>query len=97
MGSLNSTNPVHFDNGLAYRDLVKPLYAKLRLIAPHVTIGTKQAIIAHDVLLAKIAAMATVNLSMSGSNSEEARDFAKQAINKRFFYQRFDLEMGTIR
>lgn len=97
MGSLNSTNSVHFDNGLAYRDLVKPLYAKLRLIAPYVTIGTKQAIIAHDMLLAKIAAMATVNLSMSGSNSDEARDFAKQAINERFFYRRFDLEMEAMK
>ncbi len=97
MGSLNSTNPVHFDNGLAYRDLAKPLYAKLRLIAPHVGIGTKQAIIAHDVLLAKIAALAVVNLSMSGSNSDEARDFAKQAINKRFFYDRFYLEMEAMK
>ncbi len=97
MGSINSTNPVHFDNGLAYRDLVKPLYAKLQLIAPYVSIGTKQAIIAHDVLLAKIAAMATVNLSMSGSNSDEARDFAKQAINENFFYRRFGLEMEAMK
>ena len=97
MGSINSTNPVHFDNGLAYRDLVKPLYAKLQLIAPHVGIGTKQAIIAHDMLLAKIAAMATVNLSMSGSNSDEARDFAKQAINERFFYRRFYIEMEAMK
>ena len=96
MGSINSTNPVHFDNGIAYRDLVKPLYAKLRLIAPHVACGTKQAIIAHDVLLAKIAALAVVNLSMSGSNSDEARDFAQQAINKRFFYHRFNLEMEAM-
>ena len=96
MGSLNSTNPVHYDNGWAYRDLVKPLYAKLQLIAPHVGIGTKQAIIAHDVLLAKIAALAVVNLSMSGSNSDEAKDFAKQAINERFFYHRFNLEMEVM-
>lgn len=96
MGSLNSTNPIHYDNGMAYRDLVKPLYAKLRLIAPYVTSGTKQAIIAHDVLLAKIAAMAVVNLSMSGINSDEAKDFAQQAINERFFYQRFGLEMEVM-
>ncbi len=97
MGSINSTNPIHYDNGIAYRDLVKPLYAKLQLIAPYVARGTKQAIIAHDVLLAKIAALAVVNLSMSGSNGDEAKDFAKQAINKRFFYRRFDLEMEAMK
>lgn len=100
MGSINSISPTHVDNGIAYRQLSAQHYSRLALIAPYVAMGDRRAIICHDILLAKIAVLSSVLLSMSGSGllssdkNQTARDFARQAINKEFFMACFDKEVG---
>lgn len=99
MGSLNSISPAHVDNGIAYRQLSAQHYSRLALIEPYVAMGDRRAIICHDILLAKIAVLSSVLLSMSGSGllssdkNQTAKDFSKQAINKTFFYEQFDREV----
>lgn len=100
MGSLNSISPTHVDNGINYRKLSHEHYSRLALIAPYVKAGDRRAIICHDILLAKIAVLSSVLLSMSGSGlmpsdkNQTAKDFSTQAINKTLFMTQFDKEVG---
>ena len=96
MGSLKSNNPAHLDNGASYRILTSEINRQLSLIEPYVTINHKLAIIAHDELLARRAAIESVTLSMSGSGllpadkNSVAKDYAKLAISSEFFCERFN-------
>lgn len=96
MGSLKSVNPVHLDNGCDYRILTSEINRQLSLIKPYVAINHKLAIVAHDVLLARRAAIESVMLSMSGSGllpsdkNSVAKDYAKLAINPDLFCGQFD-------
>lgn len=96
MGSLKSNNPAHLDNGASYRILTSEINDKLELIKPYVAINHKLAIIAHDELLARRAAIESVTLSMSGSGllladkNSVAKDYSKLAIDSSFFCERFN-------
>lgn len=96
MGSLKSNNPAHLDNGASYRFLTSEINRQLSLIKPFVANGHKHAIVAHDVLLARRAAIESVTLSMSGSGllpadkNSVAKDYCKLAISPSLFCGQFD-------
>ena len=100
MGSLNSASPTHFDNGIVYRKLSAKWRQLLELNRPYLHLEKAQN--AHDFILAKLAYIEAVYLTMTpntmpASKNQIARDWSKTAVNLARFNRYFDSLITEVR